>query len=200
MAPPASCDASLKTKEMFHGVIVSGVSGVGYAAFVWVGEKLSKDPRWVTPTASVLFNVIGYIFDILIAKKCYVDHSTGVLKILRYDTKGWIDRLKWLIRSFATLTFVKYCLLTVLDTLMVTKLLERAKRIMNDNDVLTKHKAIRNAAASVLISLITFNLYVNILRFRWAYSAGPDDLVITVILVMWMSLLFFYEDTVSAAK
>jgi hypothetical protein len=140
-------------------------------------------------------SAIGYIIDILFAKKCFIDHSTGVMNLYKYTREGLVDRLKWLIRSFATLSFLKYGMLTLLDTLLVTKLLERTKRLMEDNKILVNHKAIRNAAASVIITSITFNLFVNILRFKWVYTSGPDDIILNTIIVMWMSLLFFYEDT-----
>ena len=186
--------------ELIGGGATSVAMGAIFAALVFAGEKLAKGAEWVATAARLATSLLGYCSDILFAKRCFHDASSDVVIVYGYDRRGWNKRLKWLAKSFLTLTFVKYVVVAVLDSIVTGKLVQKFKQALDDKDILTKYEKLRNTALAVFVSGLTFALYVNLLQFKWVYSSGNNDLLITIILSMWLTVMLLLPAAVETAK
>ena len=175
--------------ELIGGGVTSVAMGGVFAGLVFAGEKLSGGAEWATTAARLATSLLGYSSDILFAKRCFHDASSDAVIVYGYNRTGYIKRLKWLARSFFSLTFVKYVVVAVLDAIVTGKLVQTFKQALDKRDILTNKEKIRNTVIAVVVSGITFALYVNLLQFKWAYASGDNDLLITIILSMWLTLL-----------
>lgn len=137
-------------------------------------------------TSSILFlvlcgNVAGYVFDIMFAKERFV--VGGAVAPLPYT--AFSKRFRWLIRSFAQRQFFRYLVTVIIDSLVLLALLQYTLGELDKRGVNFPY---RNVVVAASISVFTFFLYNNILRFDWAYSDNENP-VMNVVVIMWVTLV-----------
>lgn len=189
--------------ERFRGLLMSAISGVLANLLNFVGIKYMG---LSVQLSSVLFlqvmgNVMGYILDILFAKKNFIINNfhgsgTNFDGPLPYREIG--TRVKWLVNSFLSKQFYRFIITVIIDTLVSLSLLNWSIKAMDSKKILTEFKY-RNFMLAALIAVGTFFLYNNILRFDWAY-VDHDQPIFNVIILMWVTLvLMMYAVTYTAA-
>ena len=82
--------------------------------------------------------------------------------------------------------------MSLLDALVVGTLTEMVTERLDRRGVWSAKKWLRDPLIALFIGMITFNLYVNVLRFAWVYSNDPN-ISITVIVSMWLLGVMYYQ-------
>ena len=136
-------------------------------------------------------SILGYTFDILFAKKFFklpkgYEGIQGPYKgPVHY--RDLYTRFMWLLSSFKGKQFFRYIITVIIDTLIGIVILRAVIEFMNRKKFLMEF-AYRDAIVAGLISVGTFILYNNVLRFDWAYS-DVDDPIMNIMVLMWSTLI-----------
>lgn len=135
----------------------------------------------------VVGNLVGYILDLLFAKrKLYMKDENGKPKLI----KNFNDRVIFLLFSFYSKYFFKFLILCIIDTAIGLILLKYAILMLDKHKILVDFKY-RNVLLALIIPAITFGLYVNQLRFNWAYEF-KENLVLSIIMYMWLTIILLF--------
>ena len=137
----------------------------------------------------IIANVIAYILDILFAKeklfvKMYKGQKNYYGKIPYNDYKV---RLHFLLKSFMDKYFLKFIVLTVIDSIIGLTILRFLIKLCDMYDILTKWKY-RDLTLAFLVSSITFFLFVSKLRFDWSYEY-KENFMLNVLMYIWLSII-----------
>lgn len=175
-------------EEKARGMACSTVSGCIAGGLTVAGVKLGMK----TTTSAVVFlyivgNIMTYAADIMFAKRSFLQDG----RIVRLPYDAFHKRSAYLLRSFVGRKFVKFGVTVLLDTLIGLALLRAATRFMDENDFLV-HFKYRDAITAILITIFTFMLYLNILRFDWAYS-DVENPMLNVTVLMWSTLVLLFS-------
>ena len=170
--------------EKVLGGLTSAVSGSAAGGLMFLGVQMGLS----APTSSAVFlygvgNLLAYTLDVMFAQR-----SPGG-KEVPYSAVA--ARFRYFLNSLVTPQFLRFIVTVIIDSLVGIALLKAAIKYMDTNDILTGFKY-RDAITSILIAFFTFVLYVNTLRFDWAYG-GKGGLTLDFIVFMWasMALLMF---------
>jgi len=135
----------------------------------------------------VVGNLLGYILDLLFAKrKLYMKDENGKPKLI----KNFNDRVIFLLFSFYSKYFFKFLILCIIDTAIGLILLKYAILMLDKHKILVDFKY-RNLLLALIIPAITFGLYVNQLRFNWAYEF-KENLILSIIMYMWLTIILLF--------
>lgn len=182
------------TGEKARGALVSMVNGgisVGLNLFGVFGLGLS------VPLSAFLFlylvgGTLGYSLDIVFAKRDFLmpGAKNALPSPLPYSDLS--KRFRWLLRSFGHRYFLRFIVTIIIETLTGLAMLDSLIRAMNARRVLMDHPLIRDATLAVLVAVVTFFLFGNILRFDWAYQ-DVDNPTMTIVVLAWLgvSMLVF---------
>lgn len=165
--------------EKVRGGLTSIVSGTTAGLLTALGVNLGLS----APVSSAVFlygvgNVLSYMLDILFAKRAFNGAEVP------YSAVG--QRLVIFAESLFTVQFFRFVITAIIDCLVGIALLKASIKYMNEHDILTGFKH-RDTVVSVAIATFTFVLYVNTLRFDWAYSQ-TKNLTTDLIVYMWVSI------------
>jgi hypothetical protein len=132
-------------------------------------------------------NILGYILDLLFAKKnLYLKDIYGkTIKV-----KDFNDRIKFILLSFIDKYFIKFIILCVIDTIIGLILLKYTIILLDQYKILVNFKY-RNLIVALLIPSITFFLYVNQLRFDWAYEY-KENFLLNILMYMWLTIVLLF--------
>ena len=135
----------------------------------------------------VVGNLVGYVLDLLFAKrKLYMKDINGKPKLI----KKFNDRVIFLLFSFYSKYFFKFLILCIIDTAIGLILLKYAILMLDKYKILVDFKY-RNLLLALIIPGITFGLYVNQLRFNWAYEF-KENLILSIIMYMWLTIILLF--------
>ena len=137
----------------------------------------------------MIANIIAYILDILFAKeklfvKMYKGQKNYYGKIPYNDYKV---RLHFLLKSFMDKYFLKFIVLTVIDSIIGLTILRFLIKLCDMYDILTKWKY-RDLTLAFLVSSVTFFLFVSKLRFDWSYEY-KENFMLNVLMYIWLSII-----------
>jgi hypothetical protein len=132
-------------------------------------------------------NILGYILDLLFAKKnLYLKDIYGkTIKV-----KDFNDRIKFILLSFIDKYFIKFIILCIIDTIIGLILLKYTIILLDQYKILVNFKY-RNLIVALLIPSITFFLYVNQLRFDWAYEY-KENFLLNILMYMWLTIVLLF--------
>ena len=170
--------------ELFRGGIASLVSSALSNGMNIMGTRLMG----LTPDMSsfiflsIFGNLLGYSLDILFAKRCFEKEEIPIT-YLKY-------RFLWWLKSFTTPVFMKFFVVVIIDLILFTILLRTSLKTLDEKGIKFRF---RDAIVAAVISIVTFVLYVNFLRFKWAYVMNTNP-VIDMVILAWSSttvILYF---------
>lgn len=177
-----------KIRGMVTSIITGGISG---------GMNFGLTAAGLSPALSAFLglyitgSLLGYVFDILFAKhEFFIPRGYGGESGPYNGPVPYTDvaaRAMWMLHSFAGKHFFRYVITVIIDSLIGIVLLNAAIEYMDSNEFLMDF-AFRDAFVAGGISIFTFILYNNILRFDWAYSEA-DDPLLNVTILMWSTLV-----------
>lgn len=189
-----SCTPQLRKKELRWGFLTSIASGGINAGSLFYASSRGWDTRTAFPVIIFCVGLIGHAMDILIAKRCFSGwKDPDKVEIYGYGPYDWGRRAAWYGRSLVSMSFVRHLMIALLDALVVGKLTEISTSKLDESGGLSWiSKKLRDPLVATFIGLITFNLYVNVLRFAWVYQSDPD-VIITIMVSVWLVFVVYYQ-------
>lgn len=173
------------SEEKLRGGLTTVITGILSGLLTFVGVKTGLS----APVSAAIFlygvgSLVSYSMDILFAKTKF-PNQTGKLVAVPYTAFSY--RLQYLTRSFLGPQFMRFVITVILDTLIGIALLRAAIKYMDEHKILMDFPW-RNTITSLLIASITFIVYVNVLRFDWAYQE-TNNLTLNIIIFMWLTIV-----------
>jgi hypothetical protein len=177
---------SLLTQEKLRGAVVGFIVGILVFSLNLLGVQQMK---LSAQTSSIIFlylvgNFLGYVLDILFAKERFRDVLSGVLMPLPYT--DFRTRFRWLRKSFVQKYFFRFVISVIIEAITGIAILSAIIQYMDYHGIWKDWK-LRNAAVGIFVAIVNFVLFVNILRFDWAYNEVENPLL-DMIILMWMVL------------
>ena len=173
--------------ELFRGAIASLVASMLSNLMNMFGTHVLKlHIEWSSLFfISIFGNLLGYSLDILFAKKYFYG------KEVPYSDMPY--RLLWWMKSFSSPIFFKFIVTIIIDMILFTVLLRTILKTLDEKEIKFKYRDVLVAAA---VTTVTFVLYVNYLRFKWAYLMKTSPIMDMVILA-WsgLSMILFFMFT-----
>ena len=185
----------LNTRDLFKGEqgrgIVTSITGATIAN--GLNYYLQKGGMPIQSSSllslSIIGNILAYTLDIVFAKENFkMSEYNGKIdyfgKVPYSDLK---TRCLWLFKSFGDKFFFRYLITVLIDSFIALTLLEYIINYLDENEIMKDNK-IRDVLAAAFVAGITFFLYLNTLRFNWAYKEDEDP-ILNIIVLMWLTLL-----------
>jgi hypothetical protein len=178
-----SCTPAMKRLELRYGLLTS-VAVAGSMGAIVLTTSPAPD---MYALVSFVFSIVSYLLDIVLAKRCFESWSgDGRVQVIGIKAGEFRDRLAWCGRSLLSMSFLRFLALALLDSLVINMLTKFATAKLDKLKVAVEHKRWRDPVVLFLIGAITFNLYVNVMRFTWVYTPTPSPMV-TLIICMWLA-------------
>lgn len=139
----------------------------------------------------VFGGILTYILDIVIAKdKFYMVYKDKKNVISHIPYNDYMKRIKWLLDSFKKKYFFRYIITLLLDSMIGITIIEYVISYSDKHNILNSEKVLpfRDMFIGGSVASFTFILYLNQLRFDWAYKNKENPLLNTMIL-MWFTIL-----------
>ena len=181
--------------ETFRGLLTSMLNS-GMLAFLVYFCKTVLNLE-VTTIAIVVNTLIGnftsYSLDILFAKnkfrvseykgKTYTKDDPEIeIPVTEFST-----RFGWLMKSFFSNYFVKFIIVAVIDTSVYMIILDYMRKLFVKRNIKFSFGFIDQDILLVLVlPVASFFLYVNQLRFKWAYSSTINP-VMNMLMLLWFT-------------
>lgn len=182
------------TGEKVRGLLASLASGATASGLNFAGMAMGLSPGASSLLAVyILGNFLTYCFDILFAKREFYIPSGYGAKRSEYEgpvAYGAIGvRMAWLLQSMAGPQFFRYVISVIIDTLTGLAILKATIDTLDRNEILMDYRVYRDFGVSSIITLMTFFLFVNVLRFDWAYSdkPGTSDPTMNIVVLAWLA-------------
>jgi hypothetical protein len=182
---PKCVPSDYVSTEKNLGIATSIVSGGLAYLFMYLLEVAGVEVGSASAITSAATNFIGYSLDVLLAKQCFAVFGTDGEKNVTLGTAR--ARFLWYARSLVSFSFVRFCVTVVIDIIVTLFVLRYAQEALDDAGVLTEWRW-RDPLLAVAITFVNFHLFVNRLRFEWAYAAKPDP-AMDVVMYSWFSSL-----------
>lgn len=194
---------AINTDETFRGFLTSISNGSVLSIITYILlNVMNYSVNSVALITSVIGTFTSYSLDILFAKKSFNLKEYKGKKYKETDDDVEVDykdimvRLIWLLKSFTGSYFTKFLIVSVIDSAIYLVILDFIRRKMDKNNIKFKF---RNLLLILILPSITFFLYVNQLRFRWAYDSN-DKPIMNILMFIWLTILvilnFIYFGTI----
>ena len=194
--------------ETFRGLLTSMFNSSLLAFLVYFCKTVLN--LEVTTIAIVVNTILGnltsYSLDILFAKKRFKVNEYKGKKYAKEDEEVEIPftelatRFGWLIRSFFSNYFIKFLVVAVIDTSVYMIILDYMRKLFVKRNIKFTFGFIdQDILLLLVIPVVSFFLYVNQLRFKWAYSSNINP-VMNMLMLLWfttmlvLSFIYFKDD------
>mgnify|MGYP000698086061 CR=1 FL=1 len=176
--------------EQIRGIGTSVISGASANIFNTLSIKSGIEPITSTFLFLTLFgNIFGYCLDIIFAKEKFrLSKYNGIENFFgSVPYSDIITRLKWLLKSFFQKFFLRFVVVAIIDSIINLTIIEFVINKLDEFQIMMKYKELRNGMVGGVIALLTFVLYLNTLRFNWAYR-DEEDPVLNIVVLMWLTI------------
>lgn len=183
------------TEEKIRGLVASLASGATASGLNFGGMAIGLSPAVSTLLGIyIIGNFLTYVFDILFAKRNFDIPPKKGGHLLGYSGPIAYTNLKvrfaWLLKSMIGPQFFRYVISVIIDTLTGVAVVRTSVDLLDKYDVLMEYKIYRDFAVSSFVTVATFFLFVNVLRFDWAYAnqSDPQDHVMNIVVLAWLAV------------
>ena len=107
----------------------------------------------------VIGNILSYSFDIIFAKQIFNK------EIVKYRDFGY--RFTYLINSYMSRKFLKFVITVIIDVILIETIYNEVIKYLDKYEIKFVY---RDSIIAGSISIGTFLLFINSLRFNWAYA------------------------------
>lgn len=186
---------SILSGEKNKGLLVSLFSGSIATVVNYILTMLFKVNIHTSTFLSmyVLGNFLTYCFDIIFAKSTFYDEI--MKREVKYSFTDMRRRINWLFNSFSKSYMIKFFVSMTIDSIIGLSLMKWIMNMLDDYNILTnteRQKKYRDLLIASLVGILTFFLYLNTLRFSWAYKMSVPNLnlndIFNLIIIIWFSL------------
>jgi hypothetical protein len=177
--------AQIRAREKnlaWYTSIASGtVANLAMLVFSAAGVPISS----ASAVTTLFANLLGYSLDVMFAKRAFGDLSgrggpDALLESVR-------EKALWLAQSLASYTFVRFLITVSIEIIITTFLLRYFTAALDDAGILKEWRW-RDTVLSAAIAAVLFGLFVNRIRFDWAYVMPPDPSM-DILMMIWFSTL-----------
>ena len=173
------------SQEKNKGILTSAVSfSIANLLNVFFNKNLQIGIQKSTFISMYLIgNILAYSLDVVFAKeKLYINNRYGNISLNNYNS-----RLNFLIKSFFSKYFIRFMILSIIDSIIGLTLLKFLIKLMDKYEILIDWKYRDLLIAAVVVSF-TYNLYLNQLRFDWAYEY-KENYLLNILIYIWFTLI-----------
>jgi hypothetical protein len=126
---------------------------------------------------------LTYFLDIMFVQS----HFSLNGELIKLSYKAFEDRF---FQMFKTQKFFKFIVLFGINIIMNKSIIQYITNILNKNNILNDPKSIkyRDLAISIFINIFTGLLYIDVLKFNWAYIDTNNNMILNIIIFMWFTL------------
>ena len=180
---------SINTQETFRGFLTS----LGNSLFISIIMTICKlNLKMDVQTIALLINTImgnitSYSLDIMFAKKTF--------KLSKFEEevdvsyKDFSKRFGWLINSYFSDYFIRFLIVAMIDGSIYLVALDYFSKILKRKNIKFKLGFIdQDILLMVFLPTFSFFLFVNQLRFRWAYSSSQNGLM-SMLILFWFTVV-----------
>ena len=172
---------NMSSEELSRGFITSGASGIAAFALIFILPVFGFSVHAASAISNVLMSFVGFLLDVTFAKD-FKDKDVTLL-----------DKLAWFARSLIGYPFLRVVVLTAIDGLVVWILMHYLLPVLDKRKI---KFAGRDAFIAAGLTALNFVLFVNPMRFQWAYvpAEQPTPAVnITVAFIMFALLIYAFD-------
>jgi hypothetical protein len=174
-------------REKFLGTVVSILVGLISTGILFLSQAAGASVEGAVVYASILGNFIGYSGDILIAKQCFDawDADLGEYVPVKFDQWDVEKRFVWYVKSLASKSFLRFILTVLIDIIVSLAIIDLITQLLDDLNI---NFGIRDTLIAGIVSVFTFQVFVNEIRFNYAYNRS-DNFTHDLIVFAWASIL-----------
>lgn len=177
--------SQVTAREKFLGTVVSIVVGLLSTGILIAAEAAGASVDESVLYASLIGNFLGYSGDILIAKQCFDAWDGEAYVPVRYDQWDVEKRFVWYVKSLVSKSFLRFVLTVTIDIIVSLAIIDIVTQLLEDLGI---KFGLRNTLVAGLVSVFTFHVFVNEIRFNYAYSRS-DNFTHDLIVFAWASTL-----------
>lgn len=170
-------DKQLLSRSYIYGFIINVVTYMISFYFPRKENKLFYDLG--------LGIIFTYIVDILLIQKYFKNFDTHSLEQISYS--NMIYRLKYL---FQYRIFLKYLIVVVISSILVSSLIRYTKRNMEKYKLFNNNlisSAYMDLIINIFFKFVVTAIFMNFIKFRWAY-VDNNDIYLTAIIISLLNL------------
>ena len=174
-------------REKFLGTVVSILVGLMSTGLMFVSQSAGATVEASVVYASIFGNFIGYSGDILVAKQCFDawDADLDSYVPVKYDQWDVQQRFIWYAKSLASKSFLRFILTVLIDIIVSLAIIDLVTQLLDDLKI---NFGVRDTIVAGLVSVLTFQIFVNEIRFNYAYNRS-ENFTHDIIVFAWASIL-----------
>lgn len=172
-------------REKFLGTLVSILVGLMSTGILVVSQAGGASIEGSVVYANVIGNFLGYSGDVLVAKQCFDAWDGEAYIPVKYDQWDVQNRFVWYVKSLASKSFLRFILTVTVDIIVSLAIIDLVTQLLEDLGI---KFGIRDTLVAGLVSVFTFQVFVNEIRFNYAYNRS-DNFTHDLIVFAWASLL-----------
>lgn len=172
-------------REKTIGTVVSIVVGFISTGILVISQTLGASIETSVLITNILGNFIGYTGDVVVAKQCFDEWDGENYIPVNFDQWDIRRRFLWYLKSLISKSFIRFILTVVIDTMVSLAIIDLVTKLLDDLKIVFRF---RNSLIAGVVSILTFQVFVNEIRFNYAYTRATDftnDLIV----YMWASIL-----------
>lgn len=169
--------------EHTRGVLTSILSSIitQFIIFITSNTKIKNKDLVLYVITFIIANFLSYSLDILLAK----DNFNGK-RVSLYDVE---TRFAYLFEKILSFQIVKFFMIVCIDFMIVNSIFKKSRQFLDKKDIKFKY---RDQLLMFGITLFTFMLYGNLLRFDWVYIDKTNK-VIDMLILIWLTILVMIQ-------
>lgn len=172
-------------REKYLGAAVSVLVGILSTGLLMGSQSMGATTETSVVLANLVGNFLGYTGDILIAKQCFDAWNGTEYVPVKYDQWDVRNRFVWYLKSMASKSFLRFVLTVTIDLIVSLAIIDMVIQVLDDLNIKFRF---RDAIIAGGVSIITFQVFVNEIRFNYAYNRS-SNFTHDLIVFMWASLL-----------
>jgi hypothetical protein len=180
---PANVFNGEKGRGMLTSIAAGAVTNGIYALSVGHLGLLSVEAGIIV-ILTLFGNILAYSLDIVFAKRNFRLPGSKVIQALPYNEL--LKRARYLVRSYGRKQFFRFGVTAIIDAMFTVSVVKAVTAYLEKRKILTSFKY-RDSLVAISFTVINFFLFLNILRFDWAYQDGNDPMF-NIVVLMWMAL------------
>ena len=171
--------------EKLRGAVTAWTTAIAANSLNMLGASLGMNPQ----LSSVLFlslfgGLLNYALDILFAKEVFmVGGKVGPVPYGDLST-----RFAWLLASLSQKYFFRYIITLLIDSIIFVAIFRFVKMSVTYKQLVPQKNKVVELLVAGGISLFTFVLYMNVLRFDWAYS-HENNPILNMLVIIWLTIV-----------
>jgi hypothetical protein len=165
----------LQIKTIFSNSIVSSVL---YTLKYLTGSNTSQEIVFVIEY--IISPFLIFITDVLLIQEIFlVNEKLSILPILSFK-----DRITYGMRLTI---FYKFIVTIMISSIINRSIFEYIIKRLDNNKIMIKNSGKRNVVVGILVNIFATVVYINALKFKWAYI-NSDNILLNMLIISWFSL------------